>query len=106
MTKMFISLKVKYLLLLSDFNETLIFSLEFRKILKYQISLKSLQRGPIYSTQTDRQTDGRTGMTKLTVAFRNFAMKDLNGLGYGALYSEDRACLLCRSQTRSLLQGC
>jgi len=31
----------------------------FEKILKYQISWKSVQRGPSYSKRTGRQTDGR-----------------------------------------------
>jgi len=35
---MFIGLQVKYLLSLSDFNDMLIFSTDFRKILKFQIS--------------------------------------------------------------------
>jgi hypothetical protein len=35
---MHIDLQVKYLLFLSDFNDTLIISTAFRKILKYQIS--------------------------------------------------------------------
>jgi hypothetical protein len=39
---MYIGLHVKYLLLLSDFNETSLFSQIFRKILKYQISLNSV----------------------------------------------------------------
>jgi hypothetical protein len=41
----------------------------FSNSLKYQISLKSLQWEPSCSMRTD----GRTDMTKLTVAFRNFA---------------------------------
>ena len=38
MIKMYIGRHVKYPLLLSDFNETLIFSADFRKIFKYQFS--------------------------------------------------------------------
>jgi len=36
--KMCIGVDVMYLLFLSDFNETLIFSTDFREIFKYEIS--------------------------------------------------------------------
>ena len=39
---MHISLHVKYPLFFSGFNENLIFSTDFRKLLKHQISLKSV----------------------------------------------------------------
>jgi hypothetical protein len=49
------------------------FFTDFRKILKYQLSWKSFQWEPSCSMRTDRQTDRQTDMTKLMVAFRNFA---------------------------------
>jgi hypothetical protein len=64
-----VGLHVKYPLFLSDSNETQNFPIDFRKILVYQISLKSIEREPSCSTRKD----GRTDMTKLIVAFRNFA---------------------------------
>jgi hypothetical protein len=64
---MYIGLHVQYRSFLSDFGETCIFSEDFRKnTYKYQISKKkSVQREKNCSIQTD--------MTKLIVAFRNFA---------------------------------
>jgi hypothetical protein len=52
---------VKYPLISSDFNETWIFSTDFLKILKYQISWKSVQWDPSCSMRTDgqRQTGDR-----------------------------------------------
>ena len=55
-------LHVKYPLFLSRVNERRIFSTYFGKILKYQISWKSVHGDPRCSK--------RTVMTKLTVAFR------------------------------------
>jgi hypothetical protein len=44
----------------------------FEKEFIYQVLSKSVQWEPS-STRTDRQTDRQTDMTKLIVAFRNFA---------------------------------
>jgi len=48
---------------------------DFRNIIKYQILLKSFQWEP--NRETDRQTD----ITKLILAFRNFAnaLKSISG---------------------------
>jgi len=60
---MYIGLHVKYLLFLSDFDETFIFLTNFLKILKHQISRKSVQRYPEFF---------HTDLTNLIVAFYNF----------------------------------
>jgi hypothetical protein len=68
-SKMCIGLQVKHPLFVPDFNGIRIFSRGFRKILQYQTSWKPFQWAPSCSVRTD----GRTDMTKLPVAFRNFA---------------------------------
>jgi hypothetical protein len=69
-SKLYMGIHVKHGLFLSDFNKTWIFSTDFRKILKCQISWKSLQweRSFPYG-QTERHTD----MMNLTVVFRSFS---------------------------------
>ena len=64
---------VKYRLILSDFDEILIFSKDFRKTLKYKISWKSVMWKPSCSTRSGGRTVRQANMTKLMVAFRNFA---------------------------------
>jgi hypothetical protein len=66
-------LHVKYPLFLSGFNKIIIFSLHFRKSLKYQLLSKSVQWESSCFMRTDRRTYEQTDMTKLMVAIRNFA---------------------------------
>ena len=70
---MYTGLHVKYSLFLSDFKENLILSPDLRKILKYQISWKSIQWELDCSTWTGGRTNKQTDMMKLIVGFRNFA---------------------------------
>jgi hypothetical protein len=74
---MYIGLHVKYLSFLSDFNKTLIFSTDFRKILKQPIQLKSV---PWQRVVSCGEVDRRTDMTKLVVAFLNFVNAPKNSL--------------------------
>jgi len=53
----YIGLHVKYPIFMSDFKRTWIFWTDFRKILKYQISWKSVQCGPSCAMG---RTDGHT----------------------------------------------
>jgi hypothetical protein len=60
------SLRVKYPLFLSDFNETCIFWTDFERI----INIKFHQNP---SSESDVVPCGQTDMTNLTVSLRNFA---------------------------------
>jgi hypothetical protein len=71
--KIHIDLHIKYPLFLTSFNGTLISSADFRKIHKYKISWKNVQREPSCSMRTNGQTQRRKDMTELTVAFQNSA---------------------------------
>jgi len=73
--KMHIGLYVKYSLFLSDFNETWIFSTDFRKNIQISNFMKIRPVGAKLF-----HADGRTDMTKLIVAFRNFANAPKNRL--------------------------
>ena len=67
-SNMYIGLHVKYLLSLSDFNESWILSTAFQKT---EIS-NWIKIRPV-AAQLFHAHRGRTYMTKLTLAFRNFA---------------------------------
>jgi len=78
---MYTGIHVKYQLSLCDFNETCIFSTDFRNILKHQISQKKIvQWEPSCSMRmdTDKQTGIRTDMTELIVASRHFVTAPKN----------------------------
>ena len=75
---MYIGLHIKYPLFLSDFNDTLIFSADFVKTLKYQVSRKSVQRETSCSMWADGRSGRQTDKTKLIVAFRNTANASKN----------------------------
>ena len=68
------------------FNQIWIFFTDFRKKLKYQISSKSVQWEPSCSRG---RTDGQTDLTKLIVAFLNFAIarRDEKGKSYCVISS-------------------
>ena len=72
-SKIYIGLHVRHSLMKLEFPRQI-----FEKILKYKISRNSVQ----WEKSCSMRTDGRTYMTKLIVAFRNFA----NAPKYGKLW--------------------
>jgi len=63
---MHFGLHVKYPLFLSDVNESLIFLIDFRKILKYEISRKSIQWETSCSMRTDRRAGRQVEIQRQT----------------------------------------
>jgi len=66
---MYVGLRVKYSLFLSDFNKTWTSSTDFQRIRTYQISWKSARSGVVSCGQSDTDRD----TMKLLVAFSGFA---------------------------------
>ena len=77
-SQMYTCLLVKYQPLLSDFNKTWLFSIDFRKIFKYQISWKSIQLEPSCSMRMGRRTHRHDEVNR---NFRNFANAPKSPLG-------------------------
>jgi hypothetical protein len=72
---MYKGLHVKYPFFLSDLHETLIFSIDFREILKYEVSHMQIrpEGAELFHGNGWRDT------TKLAAAFRNFPNGPKNG---------------------------
>jgi hypothetical protein len=70
MILMYIGVHVQYPLFLWDFNETWIFSADFRKVLKIKFRKNPSSESRVVPCQWP---DRRTNISNLIIAFRNFA---------------------------------
>jgi len=85
-------LHVKYPLFLSDFNGTWIFSTDFRKMFKYQISWKSFQWSRFIPC---RRTDGQTH-DAATSRFSQFLRKRLKTYKHSVGRAENFYLVICK----------
>jgi hypothetical protein len=70
-SKMYIDLQIKYPLFLSDLNNTWIFSTDYWKMLKWQISWKSAQWKPTCAIWTDRHNEANCRFPPFANATKN-----------------------------------
>jgi hypothetical protein len=104
LSKMYKSLHVKYTLLLSDFNETWIFSTDFRKIIRYEISWKSVIGIRVVPCgRIDRQTKKKAhGFRNFVNAAQNGRVFNTSALGYLCITACRHKQLDTQSLTHSL----
>ena len=88
---MYIGLRLMYPVFLSDCNETSLFLIDFRKNTQVSNFMKIRSVGAEFF-----HADRRTDMTKLVVAFRNFANVPKNG---------DNYCCICCIECKIHLTG-
>jgi hypothetical protein len=84
-SKMLTELHVKYSFL-SYFNETGVFTIDFRKIL-----ISNFMEARVVGSEfhVDGRTDRRAGMTKVIVGLRNFAKAPKNWFSFSAECGKD-----------------
>ena len=101
-SKIYTGLHVKYQLFLSFFNETVTFSKDFRKMLKYQISWKSIQWKPSCAIWANARTWGR--QRSIFAILRKRLIKALDAPGT-YFYTIDSHCKQKQGQETYLVEG-
>ena len=93
MIEKYIGLHVKCPLFLLEFNETSILSTVFRKVLKYQISLKSVQWEPSCSMGTDGHDEANSRFSPFCVRAQTYKTKSPTRLTVGSTVAA--TCTYC-----------
>ena len=96
---MYIDSHIKDPLLLSDFNETLNLSIDFREIVEYEFSMKILPTGAELF-QAERQRDVTTLKVSLTIL--PTCLKNTRGMSVGAMPYLSKVCLPYNLKIRGL----